>query len=336
MASTYKSGQDTEQGYVLLTLLLIVSLMIIATAVIVPSVAFEIRREREMELVHRGVQYTRAIRLFSKRNGRYPSRPEELLGQADVRYIRKLYKDPITGKDFRLLHLGDIQPATTPNGLGTPIGAAADSNPDQSGQSSPLTPAQSSDQSSAAQLSQGQAGDALGNPVAASSPAPPPDPSQGPVVNFGQANARYANQASGAFGSGGNSATAFGGGTSTFSAAPSGDGQQPGLLIFGVASTSKAKTIRSFDHKEHYNEWWFFYDPRFDRGYEIKGPTSMSMPTFQNPALAGQSSNGQTLNGQTLNGAQPSQPQTFQFQPQQTQQAQPQQPAPETQQNPPQ
>jgi hypothetical protein len=297
-----------------------VSLMIIATAVIVPSIAFEIRREREMELVHRGVQYTRAIRLFSKRNGRYPSRPEELLGQQDVRYIRKLYKDPITGKDFRLLHLGDIQPTTNPNGLGTPIGAAADSNPDQSGQPSTQAPGQSE-----GQLPQSPSGDAGANPAASPPPPPPPDPSQGPVVNFGQTNARYANQASG----GAIGASGFGGGTSAFSAAPSGDGPQPGLLIFGVASTSKAHSIRAFDHKEHYNEWWFFYDPRFDRGYEVKGPTSMSLPTFQNPALAGQS-----LNGQSLNGAQGSPPQTFQFQNQQTQQ--PPQTTPQTQQNPPQ
>lgn len=325
MLSLYKSQRFSEQGYILLTLLLIVSLMIIATAVIVPSIAFEIRREREMELVHRGVQYTRAIRLFSKRNGRYPSRPEELLGQADVRYIRKLYKDPITGKDFRLLHLGDIQPGTTPNGLGTPVGASADAT-DQSGQSSSQASAQSSDQDSQSQLSQGQDGDASGNSPA--TPPPPPDPSQGPVANFGQSNARYASQPGGASG--------FGTAASALSSAPSSDGPQPGLLIFGVASTSKAKTIRSFDHKEHYNEWWFFYDPRFDRGYEVKGPTSMSMPTFQNPALAGQSLNGQSLNGQSLNGVPPAQSQTFQFQPQQTQQPQPQQPAPETQQNQPQ
>jgi type II secretory pathway pseudopilin PulG len=318
----YKSQRRDEQGYILLTLLLIVSLMIIATAVIVPSIAFEIRREREMELVHRGVQYTRAIRLFSKRNGRYPSRPEELLGQQDVRYIRKLYKDPITGKDFRLLHLGDIQPTTNPNALGTPIGAAADSSPDQSGQPSAPSPGQSE-----GQLPQSPSGDAGANPAAAP-PPPPPDPAQGPVVNFGQSNARFANQAS--------VATGFGTAASAFSSAPPSDGPQPGLLIFGVASTSKAHSIRAFDHKEHYNEWWFFYDPRFDRGYAIKGPTSMSMPTFQNPALAGQSLNGQTLNGQSLNGAQPSQPQTFQFQTQQTQQPPPQQPAPETQQNPPQ
>ena len=31
--------------------------------------------------------------------------------------------------------------------------------------------------------------------------------------------------------------------------------------IVGVASTSKAQTIREFNHKNHYNQWQFIYDP---------------------------------------------------------------------------
>ena len=35
--------------------------------------------------------------------------------------------------------------------------------------------------------------------------------------------------------------------------------------IVGVASTSKAKSIREFNHKNHYNDWQFIYDPTMDR-----------------------------------------------------------------------
>ena len=42
--------------------------------------------------------------------------------------------------------------------------------------------------------------------------------------------------------------------------------------ILGVASTSKAKTIREFNKKSHYNEWVFIYDPNSDRGGLLKGP----------------------------------------------------------------
>ena len=40
----------------------------------------------------------------------------------------------------------------------------------------------------------------------------------------------------------------------------------------GVTSTSKAKTIREFNHKSHYNQWQFIYDPTSDRGGLITTP----------------------------------------------------------------
>jgi hypothetical protein len=42
--------------------------------------------------------------------------------------------------------------------------------------------------------------------------------------------------------------------------------------ILGVASLSKAKTIREFNKKNHYNEWLFIYDPTSDRGGLLVGP----------------------------------------------------------------
>ncbi len=48
--------------------------------------------------------------------------------------------------------------------------------------------------------------------------------------------------------------------------------QQIGGFIIGVASTSEAEGIREFNNKDHYNEWYFIYDPTTDRGALIKGP----------------------------------------------------------------
>jgi type II secretory pathway pseudopilin PulG len=97
-----------ERGYVLLTLMLFVSVMVVAAAVVAPSIARQIKREREEELIHRGMEYRRAIRSFAKRTGRFPLRIEELENTDGTRYLRKRYKDPITGGDFRLLHMADI------------------------------------------------------------------------------------------------------------------------------------------------------------------------------------------------------------------------------------
>jgi type II secretory pathway pseudopilin PulG len=61
-----------EHGYIMLTLLLAMALMVIFAGVIVPSITFEIKRDREEEMIHRGVQYSRAIRAYYKKFGRYP------------------------------------------------------------------------------------------------------------------------------------------------------------------------------------------------------------------------------------------------------------------------
>src|SRR5256885_17101043 len=99
----------SQSGYMLLMLMLVVTLLAIAAAAIVPTMAFQIRRDREEELIHRGVQYSRAVRRYVKKFGRYPTRLEELENTNNLRFLRRQYKDPITGKDFKLLHLGEVQ-----------------------------------------------------------------------------------------------------------------------------------------------------------------------------------------------------------------------------------
>src|SRR5579863_5981269 len=99
----------TERGYILITLILFVALLAIAAVVMAPVIAFQVKRDREEELIHRGVQYSRAMKHFVKKFGRYPTRIEELENTNQLRFLRKRYKDPITGKDFKILHMGDVQ-----------------------------------------------------------------------------------------------------------------------------------------------------------------------------------------------------------------------------------
>src|SRR5579871_5556881 len=111
-----RRGRRGERGYILMTLLLMMALIIIGAAVVVPSITFEIRRDREEEMIHRGVQYSRAIRLYYRKFGRYPMKIEDLENTSQLRFLRKRYKDPITGKDFRLLHYGEAKLSL--NGIG--------------------------------------------------------------------------------------------------------------------------------------------------------------------------------------------------------------------------
>src|SRR3974377_2335121 len=98
-----------EQGYVLLALLLVMAVMGIVAATLVTDIKFDIERDREEEMIHRGVQYSRAIRAYYKKFQRYPTKIEDLESSNNQRFLRKRYKDPITGKDFKLLHFGEVQ-----------------------------------------------------------------------------------------------------------------------------------------------------------------------------------------------------------------------------------
>src|SRR6476469_8637985 len=117
-------GSGSQSGYILLILMLAVTLLAIAAAAIAPTLAFQIRRDREEELIHRGVQYSRAVRRYVKKFGRYPTRVEELESTNNLRFLRRRYKDPITGQDFKLLHLGEVQ-INFGGGIGGGVGANA-------------------------------------------------------------------------------------------------------------------------------------------------------------------------------------------------------------------
>ena len=235
------SSRQSENGYVLLTLLLFAALLAITAAAILPDVVFEAKRDREEELIHRGVQYSRAIRKYVKKFGRYPTSIEDLENTNQLRFLRKRYKDPLTGKDFKLLHLGEVQ-ATVGAGLAGATAAAALSRPANSNTSQQREPTRGfSDASARSSDSNSAAGtqDAAGGATASS----PGDNNQHPDALSGQV---------------------FGGGP-----------------IVGVASTSKDKTIREFNKKNHYNEWQFIYDPTTDRGGLLSTP---NQPPLQGAA----------------------------------------------------
>ncbi|HUR36819.1 MAG TPA: hypothetical protein VM009_03315 [Terriglobales bacterium] len=109
----------SERGYVLIALLFMVAVIMIVMASVVPSIATSIKRQREEELIHRAKQYQRAIQLYYRKFGRFPATLEELQNTNNVRFLRRKYSDPITGKDeWRLIRFGQAKPRTAPSFLG--------------------------------------------------------------------------------------------------------------------------------------------------------------------------------------------------------------------------
>jgi type II secretory pathway pseudopilin PulG len=259
-----------QQGYMLITLMLFVALLTIASIGWIQRVEFQIKRDREEELIHRGVQYSRAIKHFVKKFGRYPSRIEELESTNNLRFLRRRYKDPITGKDFKLLHMNDVQMSFNP-------GAASGMAPGSPGGSDVV---------------QGGAPGALnvnGSSPTAAGPGP---------IGGNQQNAQQP-------GNGENSSDQQPGQNSASSDSQGSNSNQPnqnglsngptfgGMPIVGVASTSKEKTIRVFNKKDHYNQWQFIYDPSTDRGGLLMTP---NQPAIQGAMQINQMQNGQPIN----------------------------------------
>ena len=277
-----------QRGYVLLMMMLFVALLAIGAAALAPSVTLQIRRDREEEMIHRGVQYSRAIRHYVKKFGRYPTRLEDLENTQNLRFLRKRYKDPITGEDFKLLHVGEVQLAGGAGGIAgaATLAAAATAMGGASGTSAMLggAVAQAARTAMAANTAtsipatndSGQDAGAANTSNAGSPDSPKTDPAQS-GSNPPELSSRI-----------------FGGGP-----------------IVGVTSTSKAQTIREFNHKNHYNQWQFIYDPSTDKGGLITTPTqpplqvSQPLNQQQNPS-GGPNSPGTFQNPPP---AQPTQPQ---------------------------
>ncbi len=228
-----------QAGYMLLVILVMLALLMISLTVVAPAIATEIKREREEELTHRGQQYARAIKRYFKKFGRYPTRVEDLENTSNLRFLRKRYLDPITGKDdWRLIHVGEakIVPRTFTQGgvtgapQGTPTG--------------------------------------FGAPGGTPTGIAPVNPSMG-MPGF----------------------SAPGGSTmgSTLGGSSAGRPILGGGPIIGVSSSSEQRSLKEMDGKDHYNEWEFVYDPRFDptvaagMGQQLGRPGQPGQPQF--PAM---------------------------------------------------
>jgi len=102
-------GQNQAQGYALLMVCFLVALMVLGTAAAVPSILTEGRRAKEAEMIWRGEQYARAVRLYYRKYGRFPQSFEDLTEpKGQIRFMRKAYAEPMNRKDgsWRVIYVG--------------------------------------------------------------------------------------------------------------------------------------------------------------------------------------------------------------------------------------
>ena len=84
-----ESQTDPEDGYILLAVLILVFFLLLSLSIAAPRVAKEIQRDKEQEAVERGLQYQRAIKLYYKKFGSYPTDVKQLEKTNDIRFLRR-------------------------------------------------------------------------------------------------------------------------------------------------------------------------------------------------------------------------------------------------------
>jgi type II secretory pathway pseudopilin PulG len=90
--------------------MLLITLMLIFMAVEVPRIAQQIKRAREEELVNRGMEYAKAVKKYRRKMGALPNSVDQLMDTNHIRFLRKRYKDPMTGEDdWKLIHVGEAE-----------------------------------------------------------------------------------------------------------------------------------------------------------------------------------------------------------------------------------
>jgi hypothetical protein len=91
----------SESGYAYLMALFMVVVVLVGSQVAMQNLVTEGRRQREEEVVWRGQQFVRALRLYYRKTGHYPQNIEELKkGMPQLNFLRyAAYRDPMKADD---------------------------------------------------------------------------------------------------------------------------------------------------------------------------------------------------------------------------------------------
>ena len=258
-----KTGAGSgEDGYILIAVLFMVAMVLIMLSIAAPKVAADIERDREIELQHRGHQFERAIKLYYKKFGAYPPNMEALEKSNDIRFLRKRYVDPATGKaEWHLIHFGENKTPTAMGFFGQPMGGVGGSTlagigPGGVGAGVGGNAGGSIFGNNGGNTANGAGNIGLSNPTAGNAGNTPNGNAGAPTDPNAPADPNASNTPGANTNPGG---SIFSSNTGTNNQTFGGGG------IIGVESTSPKATILEYKKKKHFNEWEFVYDPQADR-----------------------------------------------------------------------
>jgi type II secretory pathway pseudopilin PulG len=245
--------QPSEEGYILVWVICLLALFTISLAIALPKVSKEIQRDREIETMHRGKQYARAVKMYYKKFGAYPPNLDALAKPTNnIRFLRKKYVDPTTGKEeWKPVLFGQNKAPTAMGFFGQPLAGSTMAGIGPGAAGNGLTG--STGLSGASGLTGGGGGLFQQTPDSSATQTQDPNNPSGGTGGTGAIGSTTGS----AFGS--TTGSAFG---STTGSTTGLSGQTfGGAGIIGFSPTSPKQSILVYKKKTHYNEWEFVYDP---------------------------------------------------------------------------
>ena len=238
----HTSARNKQGGYALLLVVFLLALVAVGTMFISLRVYTQGQREKEQEMIWRGKQYTRGIKLYYRKLGRFPTSMDDLVKPkvGSLRFMRQAYKDPMNKEDgsWRLIYVG---PA------GNLIGSL---KPPQGGIQMPVAG--------------GQAGGATGSTFGSFGSQPAPAPAGG----IGTPGAAPGAPGTGAAptGTGAQGTDTTGTGTDA-QAVPTGNTPvMMGGNIIGIGSKINHPSVIVYETAHNYRLFEFIWDPSKDLG----------------------------------------------------------------------
>jgi type II secretory pathway pseudopilin PulG len=264
-----RSPNPSEAGFTLLAVIFLVALLTIALAIALPKVTKEIQRDREIETMHRGKQYARAVKLYYKKFGAYPPNVDALVKTNNIRFLRKRYTDPMTGvDDWKPVLFGQNKAPTAMGFFGQPLTGSTVAGIGPSGGNGVAGASSAGSSSFFGSSSFGASGNASASGASSSF---------GASTNSPAAATGSTADSTGGSASGSSDSSASNGSSNTSAASTSAtsgsSGSSTGLTgqtfggagIIGFSPGSPKQSILLYKKKNHYNEWEFVYDPLADQ-----------------------------------------------------------------------
>jgi len=265
-------ARKNQSGYALLLVVFLTALLVVGTMSIGLRILTEGKREKEQEMIWRGKQYTRGIKLYYRKLGRFPNSLDDLTKPkiGNIHFMRQAYKDPMNKEDgsWRLIYVG---PA------GQLIGSL---NPSLSNVQMPTAPAQPGGAPANTPTTIGaQSGAIAGFGPTSATPGTPPAPPNG------QGTA-VATPGTTGTGTGAQGTDTTGTGTDS-QAVPMGDTPTiVGGSIIGIGSKINQPSLMVFEKAHNYRLFEFIWDPSKDLGIAGAPVQQIGTPTGtpgQNP-----------------------------------------------------